>query len=547
MGSEQDNDTLHHLLPPPEAQLGLDPNSKSAESLRPPIAQDHQAQILRDSHPLNPTASEFRPSINFRLAALANLDQHRDLVQDITTMSHPHLYGTEEAGEPGLPHHANSELSPEEPSPSGPHCDSVSSEIPPTLDPKTPPVHPPSFNDEDEVTNLVHEPPPLGPDPYQFAPTKNSYWPTLDSSQWHQHRDYARLYNEVRDSGLPNHLKARVTVPSALNLSAWDSLLSSYHDTELCDFLRYGWPVGYTAPAPPPKVDKNHNTATDYPVQVRRFLAKENSLGALLGPFTRPPFTPWCHTAPILTTPKKDSTDRRVVLDLSYPKGSGVNGGITKNCLEGKARPYTLPSIQDLVTKVQLLGPHCYLWKADLARAYRQLRTDPFDVPLLTIHFEGQYWVDICPSFGARLSGAACQRTTTAVVYLLAKDNIWSLAYLDDFCGAAATLEEATAAYESFLNLADTLGLTLSTDKCQPPTQAMEWLGFHLNTNDMTLTVPKPKLRDILKECSDWILKKAATKKQVQSLAGKLNHISKCVRPARKFIGRILASIRVRP
>ena len=193
------------------------------------------------------------------------------------------------------------------------------------------------------------------------------------------------------------------------------------------------------------------------------------------------------------------------------------------------------------------MAPNCYLWKADLARAYRQLRTDPFDVPLLTIHFEGQYWVDVCPSFGARLSGAACQRTTTAVVYLLAKNNIWSLAYLDDFCGVAATLEEATAAYEGFLKLAHTLGLSLSPDKCQPPTQSLEWLGFHLDTKQMTLTVPKLKLQEILKECSEWVSKKAATRKQVQSLAGKLNHISKCVRPARKFIGRILASLRFAP
>lgn len=394
---------------------------------------------------------------------------------------------------------------------------------------------------------MAHHTPPLGPDPYQFAPIKNSYWPHLNNPQWSQFSEYACLYEAVRNSGLPNHLKAKITVPSALNLPAWESLLANYHDKELCQFLRYGWPVGYTASAPPPPVNRNHDSATDFPEHIKRFLAKELKLGGLLGPFTDFPFTPWCHTAPLLTTPKKDSKERRVVLDLSYPKGTGVNGGITKNCLEGKARPYTLPSVEDLVTKVQILGPHCYLWKADLARAYRQLRTDPFDVPLLTVRFENQYWVDICPSFGARLSGAACQRTTTAVVDLLAKRGIWSLAYLDDFCGAAATLAEAETAYQAFLTLAETLGLSLSPSKCQPPTKAMEWLGFQFDTTKMTLTIPKTKLRDILQECTEWSSKKVATKKQVQSLAGKLNHISKCIRPARKFIGRILGSLRFAP
>ena len=77
-----------------------------------------------------------------------------------------------------------------------------------------------------------------------------------------------------------------------------------------------------------------------------------------------------------MTRPKTDSKQRRVILDLSYPDG-GVNAGITKNCLEGKAVNYTLPSIDNLVARVQELGQGSFLWKADLTRAYRQLRCDP--------------------------------------------------------------------------------------------------------------------------------------------------------------------------
>ena len=270
-------------------------------------------------------------------------------------------------------------------------------------------------------------------------------------------------------------------------------------------------------------------------------------MGGLIGPFKAPPFVPWCHTAPLMTTIKKDSPDRRVILDLSFPDSTGVNGGITKNCIDGQYRPYTLPTIEDLVTKAHVLGRGCFLWKADLARAYRQLRTDPMDTPLLTIQHGGQYYVDVCPSFGARLSGAACQRTTLAVTYLLAKRDCWSLCYLDDFCGAAATLDAATEAYNTFMDLTSQLGLSLSAPKCQPPSQDMEWLGFRLNTLDMTLTIPKPKLQEILEECASWKKTHLANKKRVQSLSGKLSHISKCIRPARKFMYRILETIRQAP
>ena len=42
-------------------------------------------------------------------------------------------------------------------------------------------------------------------------------------------------------------------------------------------------------------------------------------------------------------------------------------------------------------------------------------------------------------------------------------------------------------------------------------------------------------------------LKKVASKKQLQNLAGKLHHIAKCVKSARAFTNRILAAIRAAP
>ena len=401
-----------------------------------------------------------------------------------------------------------------------------------------------SSRSQNDYDPLLSDVPPAGPTPYEYAPIKDSFWPELDPIQWVQFPAYAKLYSAVRRSTLPNHLQARLTVPTDLHLDRWDALLKDYHDHELLEFLRYGWPVGFTASAPPPFNNKNHDTATNYSSHVQAYIKKELKLGGLLGPFTAPPFKPWTNTAPLMTTPKKETTARRIVLDLSFPDGTGVNGGITKHCLEGKLRPYTLPSVEDLATKIKLLGPKCYLWKGDLSRAYHQWRTDPGDLPLLGMKFNGLYYIDLCPSFGARLSSSACQRTTNAVVYLLAKSDHWALSYLDDFCGAATTLKKAQADYTAFLNLCSDLGLGLSSKKCQPPTQIMEWLGFRFNTIDMSITVPDAKLSEIEKECSLWLSTKLASVKSIQSLVGKIVHVSKCIPPARKFICRILQTLR---
>ena len=79
-----------------------------------------------------------------------------------------------------------------------------------------------------------------------------------------------------------------------------------------------------------------------------------------------------------------------------------------------------------------------------------------------------------------------------------------TLCYLDDFVGVEASLQQANNAYHNFLSLAASLGLQLSPQKCIPPTRSLEWLGFHVSTHNMTVTIPQDKLRDILRECGAW-------------------------------------------
>ena len=387
----------------------------------------------------------------------------------------------------------------------------------------------------------------IGPTPAQYAPIRQAFWPTVNGPQWADFPAYADAYNRVTLTGLPNRLGARITLPSGLNLQAWEEDLVSYHDKEVCEFLRYGWPVGYTASHPPVSADTNPASALPYAKQIQDFVDNELALGGVVGPFPGQPFVPWTHTAPIITQPKRDSTDRRIILDLSHPEGSSVNAGITKNCFEGCHRPYTLPSVEDLATRVQYLGPSCFVWKADMARAYRQLRTDVGDLPLLGFKVNGLTYIDLCPSFGCRLSSMACQRTTAAVTYLMRNKGFWTLAYLDDFVGVESSRDLAEKAYRAFNELMARLGLALAQHKCFPPATAMEWLGFYIDTDLMILSVPDRKLKEVVAECTLWMNKTCATKKQIQSLVGKLVHISKCVLHARRFICRILDTLRLAP
>ncbi len=75
----------------------------------------------------------------------------------------------------------------------------------------------------------------------------------------------------------------------------------------------------------------------------------------------------------------------------------------------------------------------------------------------------------------------------------------------------------------------------------------MVWLGFQLDTNDMTLSILHDKLQEIVSLLTDWKHKLSATRTQLQSILGKLFHVAQCVAPARKFLNRMLNTLRACP
>ena len=193
------------------------------------------------------------------------------------------------------------------------------------------------------------------------------------------------------------------------------------------------------------------------------------------------------------------------------------------------------------------LGLQCYMWKADLERAYRQLRSDPLDYPLMGISHNGSTYIDVCPSFGCRGSAAAQQRVARAVCHLMNKKGHTCLAYVDDFCGAAATFPAALQSFTEFEALCATLGLKLAPDKTTFPANSLEWLGFWFDSTDMSVTIPPDKLQEVRELAGTWLYKKSASRRDLQVLAGKLLFISHCVLPARKFMSRVLALLRSTP
>ena len=104
-------------------------------------------------------------------------------------------------------------------------------------------------------------------------------------------RHLISMHAKLQTASGPNAFTLRLPVSSSLNIPEWRHRLHNYPDQHLCDFLEFGWPVGYTSSSAPVSSSRNHGSATAQPSIVQSFLVKECALGATCGPFKANPLT----------------------------------------------------------------------------------------------------------------------------------------------------------------------------------------------------------------------------------------------------------------
>lgn len=379
--------------------------------------------------------------------------------------------------------------------------------------------------------------------PYDFRDHRVSTWPNINNNEIDD--NLVSIYQQVRDTGLPNALKARLQVPSNLNIAEWERQLSSTpDDQELLSFLKFGFPLGYMGPISESKDTPNHASAISYPQQVDRFIQKELSIGGIIGPLKNPPFNEWAHVSPLMTREKKGTDDRRVIIDMSYPKDSSVNAYMYKNSSLGRQRDHTLPSVDDAVQILSEMGNDAYISTTDISRAYKNFVSCPLDWPLLAFRWNEDFYCDITMPFGARSSSCHMQRIATAIAVMLRGKGVESRVYLDDLIVISPDYQTACRDVSVVQELLAALGLPEAVDKRQGPTKVATWLGIQIDAQNMTLSIPQEKINEVMVSVNKALACKTISRRHLQSLLGKLLHISKCIRPARVFVSRLLDALR---
>ena len=93
------------------------------------------------------------------------------------------------------------------------------------------------------------------------------------------------------------------------------------------------------------------------------------------------------------------------------------------------------------------------------------------------------------------------------------------------------------------VTLLQNLNIPISKSKLTPSTTKINCLGIEVNSVKTTLSIPTEKLGEILQECVKFKNQKHFTRRQLQSVIGKLMFIHKVVKPARLFVNRLLETL----
>ena len=88
------------------------------------------------------------------------------------------------------------------------------------------------------------------------------------------------------------------------------------------------------------------------------------------------------------------------------------------------------------------------------------------------------------------------------------------------------------------------LNIPVAMEKLEGPTTVLTFLGIEMDTQNSTLRLPKDKVQELKSLIATWSQRKSCTKRDLQSLVGKLQHACKVVRPGRSFLRRMFELLR---
>ena len=192
---------------------------------------------------------------------------------------------------------------------------------------------------------------------------------------------------------------------------------------------------------------------------------------------------------------------------------------------------------------VHELGPDVLLSKIDVSRAFRNLRVDPGDYDVLGVKWQGDSYLDISLPMGIKMGSALCQRTTNVIRHVMTLRDVRTYNYIDDIT-CIHKRQNSDAEFDTLFSLFEFLGVPVNPNKVVRPSRTLTCMGIEVDLDLQQIRIPYSKIVEILDMCQTIAARRVISKKQLQSLLGKLLYVHRCVPPVRVFVNHLLNTLR---
>ena len=261
---------------------------------------------------------------------------------------------------------------------------------------------------------------------------------------------------------------------------------------------------------------------------------KEVELGCMLGPFDEQPLDPLI-CSPVGMVEKKNSDAMYRITHLSHPQGKSINSFIAPEDAETHYQTFELA--------VQLVAKHgkgSFMAKEDFKSAFHNVPMQFQDLNLLGIKVQGKLFINCALPFGASISCAIFEDVSTLIYWIAEKRACQKfIHYLDDLFMVHYISQVCSNTMQVLKDVSQEIKMPIVPEKSEGSSTIVEFLGLTLDTELMVVHIPAEKLQDIKTIIGKMLKSRKATSWELQSIAGKLNFVTKAVPAGKCFIKRI--------
>ena len=177
--------------------------------------------------------------------------------------------------------------------------------------------------------------------------------------------------------------------------------------------------------------------------------------------------------------------------------------------------------METLKSALQMIRKGCWFAKIDLKDAFYSIGINFIFRKYLKFEWQGQLYAFTCLPNGLSSASRIFTKVLKPVFAMLPKMGHSNVAYIDDSLLQSDTYDHCKQNIKDTMNLVDSVGLTVHPEKSVIiPKQCIEFVGFLLNSNEMTVKLAPRKVYKLTELATDILEAKDISIRDFAKLIG---------------------------